>query len=89
MKWSSIQYPLPCRHLTTIATLEKKQKAFDKIVEDWKKKTDDIQREVDAANRDARNTNTEVREDYWLYEEGKEGESNCYQSQWLCSSGET
>ncbi|GMR36120.1 hypothetical protein PMAYCL1PPCAC_06315 [Pristionchus mayeri] len=48
------------RHLTTIATLEKKQKAFDKIVEDWKKKTDDIQREVDAANRDARNTNTEV-----------------------------
>lgn len=48
------------RHLTTINTLEKKQKAFDKIVNEWKKKTDDIQREVDATIRDSRNTSTEV-----------------------------
>ncbi|KHJ97615.1 myosin head [Oesophagostomum dentatum] len=48
------------RHLTVIASLEKKQKAFDKIVEEWKRKVDDIQKEIDATNRDSRNTNTEV-----------------------------
>ncbi|EYC46232.1 hypothetical protein Y032_0404g853 [Ancylostoma ceylanicum] len=48
------------RHLTVIASLEKKQKAFDKIVEDWKRKVDDIQKEIDATNRDSRNTSTEV-----------------------------
>ncbi|KAE9411754.1 hypothetical protein Angca_007995, partial [Angiostrongylus cantonensis] len=48
------------RHLTVIASLEKKQMAFDKIVDDWKRKVDDIQKEIDATNRDSRNTNTEV-----------------------------
>ncbi|PIO64944.1 myosin head [Teladorsagia circumcincta] len=48
------------RHLTVIASLEKKQKAFDKIVEDWKRKVDDIQKEIDATTRDSRNTSTEV-----------------------------
>lgn len=48
------------KHLTVIASLEKKQKAFDKIVEDWKRKVDDIQKEIDATTRDSRNTSTEV-----------------------------
>ncbi|VDM85775.1 unnamed protein product, partial [Strongylus vulgaris] len=33
---------------------------FDKIVEEWKRKVDDIQKEIDATNRDSRNTSTEV-----------------------------
>ncbi|KAK6055867.1 myosin head [Cooperia oncophora] len=48
------------RHLTVIASLEKKQRAFDKIVDDWKHKVDDIQKEIDATTRDSRNTSTEV-----------------------------
>ncbi|KAF1768356.1 hypothetical protein GCK72_000168 [Caenorhabditis remanei] len=48
------------RHLTVIASLEKKQRAFDKIVDDWKRKVDDIQKEIDATTRDSRNTSTEV-----------------------------
>ncbi|CAJ0585620.1 unnamed protein product, partial [Mesorhabditis spiculigera] len=48
------------RHLTVIAALEKKQKAFDKIVEDWKRKVDDVQKEIDATTRDSRSTSTEV-----------------------------
>nr|CDJ95284.1 Myosin and Myosin head and Myosin tail domain containing protein [Haemonchus contortus] len=48
------------RHLTVIASLEKKQQTFDKIVEDWKRKVDDIQKEIDATTRDSRNTSTEV-----------------------------
>ena len=35
--------------------LEKKQRAFDKIVEEWRHKADDLQNELDAAQREARN----------------------------------
>ncbi|KHN87676.1 Myosin-4 [Toxocara canis] len=42
------------------AQLEKKQKGFDKVVEEWKKKSDDLSAEVDAAQRDARNLSTDL-----------------------------
>uniref|UniRef100_A0A183I3C9 Myosin motor domain-containing protein n=1 Tax=Onchocerca flexuosa TaxID=387005 RepID=A0A183I3C9_9BILA len=40
--------------------LEKKQKGFDKVIDEWKKKTDDIATEVDNAQREARNVSTEL-----------------------------
>ncbi|WKX94490.1 hypothetical protein Q1695_011624 [Nippostrongylus brasiliensis] len=42
------------------SALEKKQKGFDKIVDEWRKKTDDLSAELDSAQRDARNTATEL-----------------------------
>lgn len=39
--------------------LEKKQRDFDKIVDNWKKKTDDLAAELDASQRDNRNLSTE------------------------------
>lgn len=40
--------------------LEKKQKGFDKVIDEWRKKTDDLAAEVDNAQRDARNVSTEL-----------------------------
>lgn len=42
------------------AALEKKQKAFDRIIEEWKKKCDDLSAELEAAQRDNRNLSTEL-----------------------------
>ncbi|EPB79755.1 myosin head [Ancylostoma ceylanicum] len=42
------------------SALEKKQKGFDKIIDEWRKKTDDLAAELDGAQRDARNTSTEL-----------------------------
>jgi myosin heavy chain 6/7 len=42
------------------ASLEKKQKGFDRIIDEWKKKTDDLSNELDAAQRDARNMATDL-----------------------------
>ncbi|KAI6228188.1 Myosin head [Aphelenchoides besseyi] len=40
--------------------LENKQKGFDRIVDEWKKKTADLESELDAAQRDARNAATDL-----------------------------
>jgi len=40
--------------------LEKKQRAFDKIVDDWRHKADDLQNELDAAQREARQQASEA-----------------------------
>uniref|UniRef100_A0AC35UID6 Myosin motor domain-containing protein n=1 Tax=Rhabditophanes sp. KR3021 TaxID=114890 RepID=A0AC35UID6_9BILA len=37
-----------------INQLEKKQRAFDKICDEWRRRVDDLQNELDAAQRDAR-----------------------------------
>ncbi|KAI6239365.1 CRE-MYO-2 protein [Aphelenchoides fujianensis] len=42
------------------AQFEKKQRAFDKIVEEWRHKGDDLQNELDAAQREARNQSMEA-----------------------------
>ncbi|CAD6189768.1 unnamed protein product [Caenorhabditis auriculariae] len=42
------------------ATLEKKQKGFDKVIDEWRKKTDDLSAELDAVQRDLRNTSTDL-----------------------------
>jgi myosin heavy chain 6/7 len=42
------------------ASLEKKQKGFDRIIDEWRKKTDDLSNELDAAQRDARNMATDL-----------------------------
>ncbi|GMT04726.1 hypothetical protein PENTCL1PPCAC_26900, partial [Pristionchus entomophagus] len=41
-------------HATAASTLEKKQKAFDKVIDEWKKKVDDLYIELDNAQRDSR-----------------------------------
>lgn len=40
-------------------SLEKKQKGFDKVVDEWKKKCSDLSAELDASQRDNRNLSTE------------------------------
>jgi len=45
---------------TTMANAaEKKQKNFDKIINEWKMKTDDLANELDASQKEARNYSTE------------------------------
>jgi myosin protein heavy chain len=38
-----------------VSQIERKQKGFDSIINEWRKKTDDLSAELDAAQRDARN----------------------------------
>jgi len=40
-------------------SLEKKQKGFDKVLDEWKKKCQDVASELDAAQRDTRLLSTE------------------------------
>ena len=40
--------------------LEKKQKGFDKVIDEWRKKADDVAAELDAAQRDNRNLSTDL-----------------------------
>lgn len=47
--------------------LEKKQKGFDKIVEEWKHKCDDIHAELDASQRENRSLSTEVSLSLFVY----------------------
>ncbi|KAK0408652.1 hypothetical protein QR680_004074 [Steinernema hermaphroditum] len=42
------------------AALEKKQKGFDAIIAEWRKKCDDLSAELDAAQRDNRNLATDM-----------------------------
>jgi myosin heavy chain 6/7 len=39
---------------TLVSQIERKQKGFDAVINEWKKKTDDLSAELDAAQRDAR-----------------------------------
>ncbi|CAI4222378.1 unnamed protein product [Auanema sp. JU1783] len=41
-------------HAQAVASLEKKQKAFDKVIDEWKKRVDDLYLELDGSQRDAR-----------------------------------
>uniref|UniRef100_A0A1W7RA59 Myosin heavy chain, muscle n=1 Tax=Hadrurus spadix TaxID=141984 RepID=A0A1W7RA59_9SCOR len=54
------------------ASLEKKQKSFDKIVADWKQKVDDLAAELDASQRECRNYSTELFKLRSQYEESQE-----------------
>lgn len=47
--------------------LEKKQKNFDKIIDEWKHKVDDLKSELEASQRDNRSLATEVLYCYFLY----------------------
>lgn len=40
--------------------LEKKQKGFDKVIDEWRKKADDVAAELDSAQRDNRNLSTDL-----------------------------
>jgi myosin protein heavy chain len=35
-----------------VSQIERKQKGFDKIIDEWRHKTDDLANELDAAQRD-------------------------------------
>ena len=45
---------------TNSANLEKKQKKFDQQINEWKLRCDELQAEVDNAQKEARNYSTEV-----------------------------
>ena len=45
---------------TNSANLEKKQKKFDQQINEWKIRCDELQTEVDNAQKEARNYSTEV-----------------------------
>ncbi|CAO4386182.1 unnamed protein product [Caenorhabditis nigoni] len=47
-------------HAQAVSSLEKKQKAFDKVIDEWKKKVDDLYLELDGAQRDARQLSGEA-----------------------------
>lgn len=47
-------------------SLEKKQKGFDKVIDEWKKKCSDLAAELDNSQRDARNFSTEVFKVRWV-----------------------
>lgn len=51
---------------------EKKQKAFDKIIGEWKLKVDDLAAELDASQKECRNYSTELFRLKGAYEEGQE-----------------
>lgn len=45
---------------TNCANLEKKQKKFDQQINEWKIRCDELQADVDNAQKEARNYSTEV-----------------------------
>ncbi|CAJ0934952.1 unnamed protein product, partial [Mesorhabditis belari] len=47
-------------HGQIVASLEKKQKAFDRVIDEWKRKVDDLYSELDCAQRDARSLSAEA-----------------------------
>ncbi|XP_031353329.1 myosin heavy chain, muscle isoform X34 [Photinus pyralis] len=64
---------LECDRATAIANAaEKKQKAFDKIIGEWKLKVDDLAAELDASQKECRNYSTELFRLKGAYEEGQE-----------------
>ncbi|KJH47330.1 myosin head [Dictyocaulus viviparus] len=48
------------RHAQIVSSLEKKQKAYDKIIDEWKKKVDDHYMELDNAQRASRQLSSEA-----------------------------
>jgi len=48
------------RSLGIAANLEKKERMFDKTVDEWRHKHDDLNAELDASQRDTRTLGTEV-----------------------------
>ncbi|CAJ0600448.1 unnamed protein product [Cylicocyclus nassatus] len=47
-------------HAQVVSSLEKKQKAFDKVIDEWKKKVDDLYVELDNAQRESRQLSSEA-----------------------------
>uniref|UniRef100_A0A915A495 Myosin tail domain-containing protein n=1 Tax=Parascaris univalens TaxID=6257 RepID=A0A915A495_PARUN len=48
------------RHIAIIAQLEKKQKSFERMVDEWKKKVDDAGNELDSAQRECRTNAADI-----------------------------
>lgn len=59
MDWQEIQVDVE-RAAGYAAALEKKQRAFDRVMEEWKKKCDDLAAELEGAQHDNRNLSTEL-----------------------------
>jgi myosin protein heavy chain len=45
---------------TLASSLEKRQKGFDRVIDEWRMKCDALANELDAAQRDGRNMATDV-----------------------------
>lgn len=60
------------RSRALVIQLEKKQKYFDKIIDEWKAKVNDLQAEVDASQKEARSYATEVFRIRAAYEQEQE-----------------
>jgi chromosome segregation ATPase len=52
-----------------VAQMEKKQIFFDKIIQEWRNKVNDLQSELEASRKEARNYSTELFRTKALYEE--------------------
>lgn len=61
------------RSRALVAQMEKKQIFFDKIIQEWRNKVNDLQQELDASRKEARNYSTELFRTKALYEEQLEG----------------
>ena len=48
------------RLLGAAGNLEKKERGFDKTVDEWRRKHDDLNAELDASQREARNLGSEL-----------------------------
>ena len=57
---------------TTINALDKKQRNFDKEIATWKQRVEELQSEVDAAQRESRDYQTECYKVRTSYEESIE-----------------
>merc|ERR1719369_643621 len=60
------------RAAAAASAAEKKQKNFDKIIQEWKLKVDDLSAEYDASQKEARNYSTELFRVKACYEENLE-----------------
>ncbi len=56
----------------SVAGMEKKQKQFDKLIQEWRQKCEDVSMELDACQRDARLFSTELFKCKTQYEESLE-----------------
>lgn len=57
------------RYRNQVAQMEKKQIYFDKIIAEWRNKVNDLQQELEASRKEARNYSTELFRTKALYEE--------------------
>jgi predicted nucleic acid-binding Zn-ribbon protein len=70
-KYTKIKIKI-CYFYLDASAMDKKQKQFDKLINDWKQKCEDITVELDATQKEARQYSTELFKIKTQYEESHE-----------------